>query len=385
MVMEYMEGRDLADEITARGALPFGVAAGMILEVLDAVAQAHAVGIVHRDLKPANLFLARRMDGSQRVKVLDFGISKTIGAGTQQELSLTKTSAWIGSPLYMAPEQMQSARDVDARADIWSLGAILYELVSGTPPYQAESLPQLCNLLITTDPEPVTQRVPGIPEGLAQAIMGCLVRDPNARTQTALELASQLAQYSTSITGSGMRQSLLARTEVQMSAPASTYARQAATGVGGSTGASGALVRPIPRDISESANVAWGATGSGPSASPAKKYGIGAALALTLLGAGWFAFRAGSVVSSTESVVAVPAAPTTPSAGATSPVAVEESKKVGQEIEPPVESPAPAATAAAAPPASAVPPAPRSVASPRPAPASRPKPGADLEDFGGRR
>lgn len=204
MVMEYLEGRDLAEELQERGSVPLGTACGFILEAIDAVSHAHAVGIVHRDLKPANLFLARRPDGAQRVKVLDFGISKTMGATTNEQLSLTKTSAWIGSPLYMAPEQMQSARDVDARADVWSLGAILYELLVGAPPYEAESLPQLCNLLITTDATPVQLRNPQVPDDLADTLMGCLVRDRDKRVSTVGELGRAVARYATTITGSGM-------------------------------------------------------------------------------------------------------------------------------------------------------------------------------------
>ena len=211
MVMEYLEGRDLAEELLDHGPFPLGAACGFILEAIDAVGHAHAVGIVHRDLKPANLFLAKRPDGSRRIKVLDFGISKTMGASTGEQLSLTKTSAWIGSPLYMAPEQMQSARDVDARADIWSLGAILYELIAGSPPYEAESLPQLCNLLITTDAPSIQTKNPSVPDDLAEAIMNCLVRDRAHRTSDVGELAKVMVRYATTITGSGMSRAYLDR------------------------------------------------------------------------------------------------------------------------------------------------------------------------------
>lgn len=192
MVMEYLDGRDLSEELQARGQLGVAEAVAYVLEALDAIGQAHAAGIVHRDLKPANLYLARRADGSSRIKVLDFGISKSLSASSTEQLSLTRTSAWMGSPLYMAPEQMQSARDVDGRADIWSVGAILYELISGQPPYPAESLPQLCNLLLTQDPAPLSVVRADVPPEVEEVVMRCLARQLEARWQTVPELVGAL-------------------------------------------------------------------------------------------------------------------------------------------------------------------------------------------------
>ena len=127
MVMEFLEGNDISDELNQHPhGLPMVEAVDFMLQAIEALAEAHAAGVVHRDLKPGNIFLARRADGSRRVKVLDFGISKALSGTSVEELSLTKTAALIGSPLYMAPEQMRSAKDVDTRADIWSLGAMLY-------------------------------------------------------------------------------------------------------------------------------------------------------------------------------------------------------------------------------------------------------------------
>ncbi len=202
MVMEYLHGRDLAREIATMGVLPVADATRIMLETLEAIVEAHLAGIIHRDLKPANIYLTQRPDGRVRVKVLDFGISKSMGATSVAELSLTKTSAWIGSPLYMAPEQMQSARDVDHRADIWSLGAIFYEILTGAPPFQAESLPQLCSLLMSSDAEPVSRKRAEIPLALEEIVMRCLSRDPAARYQSARAVLEDLHAFAATISAS---------------------------------------------------------------------------------------------------------------------------------------------------------------------------------------
>lgn len=179
MVMEYLSGNDLSDELRKRGPLPVEEAVGFVLQACEAVAEAHAAGIVHRDLKPANLFLHKRADGTRIVKVLDFGISKSVGTG--MDLALTSTAALIGSPLYMSPEQMHSAKSVDARTDIWSLGAILYQLLAGRPPYVGESLPQLCSALLNESPRPLADFRSDVPEGLEQALLGALTKDREQR------------------------------------------------------------------------------------------------------------------------------------------------------------------------------------------------------------
>jgi eukaryotic-like serine/threonine-protein kinase len=195
MVMEFLEGNDIADELRRHERLPIVEAVDFILQAIEALAEAHAGGVVHRDLKPGNLFLARRADGTRRVKVLDFGISKALTGSSVEELSLTKTAALIGSPLYMAPEQMRSAKDVDTRADIWSLGAMLYEMLTGQPPYTGESVPQLCAALLHDDPIPLRQHRPEIPEGLEQAVLRCLMKDRNHRFPTVFELGRGLLPF----------------------------------------------------------------------------------------------------------------------------------------------------------------------------------------------
>ena len=139
MVMEHLNGTDLGQSLEMRGVLPVAEAVDCLVQAMDAVAEAHSLGIVHRDLKPSNLFLTARTDGSPLVKVLDFGISKGVDTGGQR-VDLTSTSMVLGSPLYMSPEQVRSTKSVDTRTDVWALGVILYELVAGVPPFEAETV-----------------------------------------------------------------------------------------------------------------------------------------------------------------------------------------------------------------------------------------------------
>jgi serine/threonine-protein kinase len=185
IVMELMEGEDLA-QVIERGALPVPTVVDYVLQACIAIAEAHAVGIVHRDLKPANLFVTHRVDGSTLIKVLDFGIAK---APTTTDVRLTKTSMMMGSPAYMSPEQLRSAHDVDARTDIWSIGAILYEAATGRLPFEGTSVTELAVKVAVDPPAPLT----GIDPAYAAIVMRCLEKQPEARFQNIGELASALA------------------------------------------------------------------------------------------------------------------------------------------------------------------------------------------------
>jgi serine/threonine protein kinase len=195
MVMEFLEGRDFADELRDRGPLPVEECMNYALQAIEAVAEAHSLGIVHRDLKPENLFLARLPDGTRAVKVLDFGISKSMVIGSADNRSLTQSSTIMGSPLYMSPEQMRAPRTVDARTDIWSLGAILYELLSGHPPYVADTLPQLCAKMLESDPDPLRSVRPDVDPELEQIVSKCLARSVNERWPSMGELAQALLPF----------------------------------------------------------------------------------------------------------------------------------------------------------------------------------------------
>lgn len=192
MVMELLEGQDFAQALQHHGAMSVGHVVDAMMQAMDAIAEAHALGIVHRDLKPSNLFITERRDGMPLVKVLDFGISKTT---RQDESALTTGDTLLGSPRYMSPEQMRSTRDVDHRTDIWSLGVIIHELLTGEPPFHAPNTAGLCAAILTEPPAPLRRLLPRIPEALERIVLCCLEKDPNRRFASIADLAAALAPF----------------------------------------------------------------------------------------------------------------------------------------------------------------------------------------------
>ena len=196
LVMEYLEGRDLDSLLQATPSLPIAEAIEYAMQACEGLGEVHSAGIVHRDLKPANLFLARRSDGSVRVKLLDFGISKvTALPGGAGDGGMTSTQALMGSPLYMAPEQMRSSKGVDAKADIWSMGVILYEMLGGRSPFNGDTLPEVCARIMAEPPDALREARPEVPPALEAVVMRCLEKDKQRRFQDVAALAHALAPF----------------------------------------------------------------------------------------------------------------------------------------------------------------------------------------------
>jgi serine/threonine protein kinase len=200
LVMEHLVGQDVAKRLRAGGPLPIVEAVDIVLQACGAIAEAHSLGIIHRDLKPSNLFLTQRSDGSLLVKVLDFGISKV--ATDLEDPSLTATREVIGSPAYMSPEQIRSARNVDGRADIWALGIILHELLTGTLPFEGTTASALLAAAAADAPKNVRAvRFEVAPE-LDAAVLRCLEKSPDQRFQSVAELAMAIEPFSSGLSSS---------------------------------------------------------------------------------------------------------------------------------------------------------------------------------------
>jgi serine/threonine-protein kinase len=188
MVMELLEGRDLGTLVDYEGPLPAELVAHCIVQTCEGIAEPHARGMVHRDLKPTNLYLERKADGSPFIKILDFGIAKFESV----DFKLTETTSVVGSPAYMAPEQLRSAKNVDTRTDIWALGVVMYELLTEKQPFTGESMTDLALCISTEPPLPLPETV--APE-LAAIVMRCLEKDPAKRFQDVAALAETLAPF----------------------------------------------------------------------------------------------------------------------------------------------------------------------------------------------
>jgi eukaryotic-like serine/threonine-protein kinase len=190
LVMELLTGEDLRARLRREGRLDVEAALRIATQVLKALRQAHAAGIVHRDLKPDNVFLCRRDDEPAFVKIVDFGISKLQqGPGVD---TLTHKGAVLGTAFYMSPEQAQSFADIDGRTDLFSLGAILYEMLTGEPPHSAPTYEAVLIAICTRDAPDVRGKAPEVPEKLARVIARALQRDRSERYSNAEDMLADL-------------------------------------------------------------------------------------------------------------------------------------------------------------------------------------------------
>ena len=189
LVMELLQGQDLGQAITRQGAIEPVRAVSIVRQVADALMAAHSEGVVHRDLKPENIFLCQRRGGGEQVKVMDFGISKVLTS----ESIVTSHQTVLGTPWYMAPEQaLGKVQEVDHRSDLFSLGLILYHMLSGRMPYDGDSVPSILYQVVHEDPPPLKDIAPHLPEILLRIVIKAISKDKIDRYQSAEELVADL-------------------------------------------------------------------------------------------------------------------------------------------------------------------------------------------------
>jgi eukaryotic-like serine/threonine-protein kinase len=194
IVMEHLAGQDLSDVLSQGGPLPVKVSVEYVMQACEALAAAHAAGVIHRDIKPENLFLTRHAQGLDFIKILDFGISK-VALTPGGKRGFARTTMPIGSPVYMSPEQIRSSENVDARTDIWSLGCVLFELLTGVVAFDEPTLMQLSAAILEQDPVPLRTLVPDAPVELEEVVMRCLEKDADKRYSNIAELAIALYPF----------------------------------------------------------------------------------------------------------------------------------------------------------------------------------------------
>ncbi len=278
MIMEYLEGNDLNQILRHHGPQTAPIVCDLMLQACEGMSEAHAMGIVHRDIKPSNYFITRRPDGSMLLKILDFGISKT-PVGFEE---LTGAQAVIGTPSYMAPEQMKSGREADARSDIWSMGVVMYQLLQGRPPFSGESYAELVLKVGAEPPSPL--HVP-LPAGLANVIFRCLEKNSKLRPQDVGELARSLAPYASDPIAAAQ---IAARTtRILQTRPAG----QGYGGQGHPMSAGGGLAAPVALSPSQLTPPSW------PPSSTSLSHGRGQVTLKTKGSKGWLIAGALSVAT----------------------------------------------------------------------------------------
>ncbi len=320
MVLEYLTGSDVDRAVKTHGPLPIPSALRIVAQAAVGIARAHDRGIIHRDIKSANLYLHEPAPGALEVKVLDFGIAKVLlddvdGQGPEV---LTRTGAILGSPLYMSPEQAQGLKGVDHRTDIWSLGIVLYEVLSARTPYSgAESMAQLMLKIISRRPEPVNAVCPWVPHEVNRIVDRCLRHDPEERYPSARALAAAIGEFlgqnDFSLRAEDVRS--LDQTERVAVAPAPVANTVSLLPPAEQSPATERATAPATNTISPSGTLPVAATADGVAATsteqkPARRAWIWAAVAASVIIAGGvFAARAPSAEKSQGSAASRPEAP----------------------------------------------------------------------------
>jgi serine/threonine protein kinase len=193
--MEYIDGITLEQLVERKGALPPARVARILEQVAGALAEAHSIGLIHRDIKPANIMISRRAGLADFVKVLDFGLVRTIAGDDRfgSSAAVTQATALVGTPLYLAPEAIARPGDVDGRTDLYALGVVAYYLLTGSPPFTGRTVVEICGHHLHTAPEPPSARAASpIPAVLERIVLRCLEKTPEKRFQNALELLRAL-------------------------------------------------------------------------------------------------------------------------------------------------------------------------------------------------
>jgi eukaryotic-like serine/threonine-protein kinase len=259
LVMEYLDGCDLGQLLEREGpTLETARAIHFAVQALRALHTAHAAGIIHRDMKPSNCFVIAKDGEPDFVKLVDFGISKVRTADDGKAAHLTRTNSALGTPLYMSPEQARSPRDVDHRTDLYSVGAILYEMLAGRTPYLADSgeFTEMLFKLFTTEPAPLAQSRPDLPEALTAVVGRSLQRDPGARFASAAQMADALAPFADARSAqvlsrlrSGVRSQKPAPFHSVSRLEPETLAKQSEATAQTCASAEGVSTRPPPTDV----------------------------------------------------------------------------------------------------------------------------------------
>jgi eukaryotic-like serine/threonine-protein kinase len=364
IVMEYLQGSDLS-AVLSRGPLSIEDAVDFLLQASDAMAEAHAAGIVHRDLKPSNLFMSMRSDGTPIIKVLDFGISK-VNVPDTSDAGLTRTTAIMGSPFYMSPEQMRSSKDVDHRTDIWALGVILYELLTGTQPFNGETLPQLVASILAEPPQSLRGRRPEVPPDLEAVVLHCLEKDRDRRFQSIGALVQALVNFA-SRRSRHTAERIMRMSGLELPSGSASPLPSASGSSFPSGSAEHGATAPGTTSPGARTNTAWTDTHRGAPQGRTAVLLLGGAAAIALLGGGAFFALRGSSGASIESMPS--ARPPVAEVGA-APAPPPAPPQVAPVV-PPVETALPEPTAAASSSAAA---RPNSARQPAPRPSARSAP-----------